>query len=118
MHALVEFLQKWSPHIWLFGSLFGVALSGALFRRSIRALDKLEGAPIVDDRTLRYWRRHSTRFLVLHVSYAVVGLITVAGIRSDWASLLVLVILLATPLVLVHASYDSLRFAGGGPHDR
>lgn len=110
MHDLLVWLTTWSPYIWLFGSIFGVFLSGTLFHRSMRAFYKLEDEPAYDTRSLRYWRRHAAWFLVLHASYVVVGFLSIAEIEDDWASFIVLTVLLATPLILVYRSWDSLVF--------
>lgn len=118
MHDVLVFLQKWSPHIWLFGSLFGVPLSATLLVRAYRQRVVLAAT----DRAAisRFWFRHGVWFFTLHVGYTIIGLLSVAKVQSDWASLFTLVFLVATPLVLVYRSFDSLRLEyrarhSGGP---
>lgn len=114
MNAVLEFLTDWSPHIWLFASIFGALMSGTLFDQSVRTLIKLEGSSDGEQlRSFRYWRRHSGTFFALHLSFVVVGMLSVLEVRAPWASLVILAVLLAVPLVLVWRSYDSLRFMGG-----
>lgn len=106
VHDVLEFLTKWSPHIWLFGSLFGVPLSTILTHRAFKQRIVLAGtdrAPIS-----RFWFRHGVWFLILHVGYTIVGLLAVAKVKNDWASLLTLLFLVFTPLILVYRSFDSL----------
>lgn len=108
LHEVTVFVQHWSPHVWLFGSLFGIPMSFALYRRARRAADLAPEAPVSD-----FWTRHAAWFLALHVSYAFVGVVAVSEWRSDWASLITILILVATPLILVYRSYDSLRLHRG-----
>lgn len=107
LHEITLFIQKWSPYIWMFGSLFGVFLSGILLKRGYEQRVVLRGT---DRNSISaYWFRHAMWFFILHFSYVIVGVISILRVQSDWASLLVLTILLATPMSLVYRSYDSLR---------
>lgn len=114
-HEITLFVQKWSPYIWLFGSLFGVFMSGILLKRSyeqrvvLRASDRQSVSA--------FWFRHAIWFFLLHFSYVVVGIIAVAKIDTDWSNLLILLVLLLTPLTLVYRSYDSLRVNSNGKYE-
>jgi hypothetical protein len=112
-HEVTVFLSKWAPHVWLFGSVFGVLISGALYARSRKTLRELRFADAGLRDTTAFWYRHAAWFLVMHVGYVVVGVLSVLGIRNDWARLVTLFFLLATPLILVYRSYDSLRQSAG-----
>lgn len=107
MKATLEFVQRWSPHVWLFGSVFGVAMSGTLFTRAHKRRRALEGSP-AGGAIADFWYRHSLWFLVLHAGYLVVGIIAVAKVRTEFTDLFTLFFLVITPLVLVYRSYDSL----------
>lgn len=110
MREVLTFLSRWSPYIWLFGSIFGVLLSSILLKRSYEQRVVLR---VSDRRAMsRYWFRHALWFFLLHSSYVVVGVLSILKFESDWASVVILVSLVGTPLVLVYRSYDSLRAAG------
>lgn len=107
IHEVTLFLERWSPHIWLFGSIFGVFMSGMLLKQAHAQRIVLQTTDRAD--TSRFWFRHSASFFSMHFAYLIVGILTVAEIRNDWVSLLILIILVGTPLMLVYRSYDSLR---------
>lgn len=104
LHEITLFFQRWSPHIWLFGSLFGIPMSLTLYRRARLAALKHPGLPVSE-----FWIRHAGWFLFLHISYAAIGIVAVAKWHNDLLDLVTLLILIATPLILVYRSYDSLR---------
>lgn len=109
MHGLLVFLQKWSPHIWLFGSVFGVLMSGVLLKQAYDQRIMLANA---DPRSVsRFWFRHGVWFFFLHFGYLIIGILAVLEVESDWANLLTLFFLVISPLVLVYRSYDSLRLS-------
>lgn len=110
MHDVTVFLQRWSPHVWLAFSLAGALMSGAL---TIQAWKRrkalfLHRQPQV---VPRFWFRHAVSFLFMHTGYVVVGIVAILKVQADWANLLVLGFLLATPLMLFFRSYDSLRLS-------
>ena len=115
MRGLVEFLQKWSPHIWMFGSVFGCILSGILLKQAYTQRLLLRNTDRAD--TSAFWFRHGMWFFLMHLGYVVVGAISLARLESDWASLVVMVTLVATPLILVYRSYDSLRQNSSQVHE-
>lgn len=109
MTDLLTFLTKWSPYIWLFGSVFGVMMSGALMFRVYEqrvVMKHFEGS---QTETSKFWFRHGVWFLLMHTGFVLVGALAVLEARSEWANLTTIVVLLATPLILVYRSYDCLR---------
>lgn len=109
IHEILVFLQKWSPHIWLFGSIFGVLMSATLFYRKLeqRIATKIIDGDVHD--SAKFWLRHGTWFFIMHLSFLNVGMFAVLKVRSDWVDLMTLVTLDVVPLILVYRSYDSLR---------
>lgn len=112
MENILAFLSKWSPHIWLLFSIYGVLLSIPLFRKSQESLTILSVRKD-EQRAWRFWRRHTLSFLIMHSSYVFVGLVSVAKLHNVWTQFITLVVLLGTPPFLAWRSYDSLRFMGG-----
>ncbi len=106
---VLKFLTKWSPYIWMFGSIFGVTMSGALLKRAWeqRVLQKAIDGDLHP--TTAFWFRHALWFFLLHAGFLFIGFIAVLRLTSPWASLVTLLFLVTTPLVLVFRSYDSLR---------
>jgi hypothetical protein len=111
IHDILGFLTRWSPHIWLVFSVFGILMSATLTTQAFHRRQILKGHPQLPQTVPRYWFRHAVSFLFLHTGYVVVGVFSVAHVRSDWADLLTLGFLLATPLVLAFRSFDSLRLS-------
>lgn len=109
MHELLVFLTKWSPHIWLFGSVFGVLMSGALLKAAYEQRVELDNPDPYS--TSRFWFRHGVWFFMLHFGYLVIGILAVMEVKNDWANLVTLFFLVTSPLVLVYRSYDSLRLS-------
>lgn len=107
MHELLLFIQRWSPHLWLFGSIFGVVMSATLFKQARDYRKEIGGRGTSD--TADFWYRHGVWFLLMHVAFMLVGVLAVAKVQTDVSNLFVLTVLLAIPLILVYRSYDSLR---------
>lgn len=111
MAGVLAFLQKWGPHIWLLGSLFGVLMSGTLTMQAFKRRHVLSKHPEQPQVVPRYWFRHSVSFLTLHTGYVLVGVFAIAKVQSTWSDLFTSVFLLATPMLLAARSYDSLRLS-------
>lgn len=109
MHDVLVFLTRWSPHIWLFGSLFGVAMSGTLFKRSYDQRRLWLHVAGKDRTVVKFWYRHAVWFFLMHLGFSAVGVLAVAEVKEDWADLLTLFVLMSIPVVLVYRSYDALR---------
>lgn len=107
LHDIVTFLEGWAPYIWLFGSIFGVIMSGVLLKQAYE--QKVVSRTSNREAVVAFWLRHSAYFFLLHFGYVIVGFLSVAKIDNDWTSLIIITILVSTPLILVYRSYDSLR---------